>query len=113
MTNNYSVLKTHSFNYNDFNTTLRIIKKFYWHNTSENSNFKSLYDFAIQTTVPLVSNTGEIIEHKLYHIIVKEGIRTNDKPSIVDSVYLSYKGKLLNGIEFDKKSNPVWFDTLM
>ncbi len=105
-------LKTHYFNYYDFNTKSENGKEIVIDTiTSGNSNIKSLYDFAIQTTVPLVSNTGEIIEHKLYHIIVKEGIRTNDRPSIVDSVYLSYKGKLLNGIEFDKKSNPVWFDT--
>ena len=70
----------------------RMVKKLLLTLTSDNSNIKSLYDFAIQTTVPLVSNTGEIIEHKLYHIIVKEGIRTNDRPGhMVDSVYLSYK----------------------
>ena len=47
----------------------------------------------------------------MYHIVVTDGIRTDDRPSIVDSVYLNYKGKLLNGNVFDKKTNPVWFDT--
>ena len=73
--------------------------------------FKVSFDFATQTTVTLASSEGEIIEHKLYHIVVKEGLRTDDRPSIADSVYLSYKGKLLNGNVFDKKTNPVWFDT--
>ena len=79
--------------------------------TSENPNLKSLFDFAVETSIPLASSDGEIIDHKLYHIVVEEGIRIEDKPSIADSVYLSYKGKLLNGNIFDEKSNPVWFDT--
>ncbi len=104
-------LKSHYYNYEDFNNDSNEDKEIIIDTIlSESANLKSLFDFAVQTSVTLASNEGEIIEHKLYHIIVKEGIRINDKPSIADSVYLSYKGKLLNGNIFDKKTNPVWFD---
>ena len=105
-------LKSHYYNYNDFNLDLNEDKEIIIDTIlTDNENLKSLFDFATETTVTLASSEGEIIEHKLYHIVVKEGLRTEDKPSIADSVYLSYKGKLLSGNVFDKKSNPVWFDT--
>lgn len=104
-------LKSHYYNYQDFNSALDEDKEIIIDTLlSENVNTKPLLDFAVQTSVPLASSDGEIIVHKLYHIVVNEGVRKDDKPSIADSVYLSYKGKLLNGNIFDKKSNPVWFD---
>ena len=105
-------LKSHYYNYQDFTNVVDEDKEILIDTiTSENPNLKPLFDFAVQTSIPLASSDGEIIDHKLYHIVVKEGIRIEDKPSIADSVYLSYKGKLLNGNIFDEKSNPVWFDT--
>ncbi len=105
-------LKSHYYNYGDFTNDHNEDKEIIIDTIlPENTSSKSLFDFAVQTSVTLASNEGEIIEHKLYHIVVKEGIRINDKPSIADSVYLSYRGKLLNGNTFDKKKNPVWFDT--
>ena len=105
-------LKSHYFNYQDFiNVTDQDKEILIDTIISENANLKSLFDFAVQTSIPLASSEGETIDHKLYHIVIKEGIRIDDKPSIADSVYLSYKGKLLNGNTFDEKTNPVWFDT--
>ena len=105
-------LKSHYYNYQDFNNIMDDYKEIKIDTIlSSNNNLKSLFDLAVQTSIPLASNQGEIIDHKLYHIVVKDGIRVDDKPSIADSVYLSYKGKLLDGNEFDKKTSPVWFDT--
>ena len=105
-------LKSHYYNYQDFINVEGQDKEILIDTIiSENSNLRSLFDYAVQTSIPLASSEGEIIDHKLYHIVVKEGIRVEDKPSIADSVYLSYEGKLLNGNTFEEKSNPVWFDT--
>ena len=105
-------LKSHSYNYEDFSDISNHEREIIIDTIlSENINLKSLFDFAVSSTVTLASSEGELIEHKLYHVIVKDGIRIDDKPSIADSVYLSYKGKLLDGNVFDKKENPVWFDT--
>jgi len=105
-------LKSHYYNYQDFNDLLNDDIEIKIDTIlPENNNLKSLFDLAVQTSIPLASNQGEIIDHKLYHIVITEGDRKDDKPSIADSVYLSYKGKLLDGNVFDKKTNPVWFDT--
>ena len=105
-------LKSHYYNYEDFNNVFNEDKEIIIDTIlSEDANLKSLFDFVVETSVPLASSEGEIIEHKLYHIVVADGIRFEDSPSIADSVYLSYKGKLLNGNVFDKKTNPLWFDT--
>ena len=31
-------------------------------------------------------------------------------PSIVDSVYVAYEGKLIHGFTFDKRKFPIWLD---
>ena len=49
--------------------------------------------------------------YKMYYMILKQG--KNDKkgtPSIIDSVYTSYKGMLLDGTDFDESKYPIWFD---
>lgn|SRR5690606_3389416 len=47
------------------------------------------------------------IEYKLYYINFNEGV--NKRPSHVDSVFVTYKGWLTNGEQFDYAPNPVWF----
>ncbi|MDO4729215.1 MAG: FKBP-type peptidyl-prolyl cis-trans isomerase [Bacteroidota bacterium] len=46
------------------------------------------------------------IEYKLYYIPFNQGI--NQKPSTVDSVFVSYKGSKLDGTVFDYATNPMW-----
>jgi FKBP-type peptidyl-prolyl cis-trans isomerase FkpA len=47
------------------------------------------------------------IDYKIYYISLEEG--TKKSPTRVDSVYVSYKGHLLNETVFDQAQNPVWF----
>ncbi|MGV8994765.1 MAG: FKBP-type peptidylprolyl isomerase [Flavobacterium sp.] len=49
---------------------------------------------------------GEV-EYKVYYINFREG--SNRQPTKLDSVYVSYKGDLLTGVNFDAAQNPVWF----
>ena len=46
--------------------------------------------------------------HNLYYIIAREGVVSN--PSIVDSVYITYKGMLTDNHIFDERKYPVWLD---
>ena len=57
--------------------------------------------------IPIESDNGPI-NHVLYYLPVKEGI--GERPSKVDSVYVSYEGSLLDGSVFDKSVTPIWFD---
>lgn len=47
------------------------------------------------------------VDYKVYYIKLREGV--NESPTAVDSVYVSYKGNLVNDTEFDYAPNPVWF----
>ena len=48
------------------------------------------------------------VDHNLYYLLAKSGL--GQKPSNVDSAYVSYEGSLLNGKVFDQRKVPVWFD---
>jgi len=47
------------------------------------------------------------IQYKIHYILFNEGV--NQRPSHVDSVFISYKGWLLDGTQFANTPNPNWF----
>ena len=47
------------------------------------------------------------ITYKLYYLNLRQGV--NEQPSRVDSVYVSYRGELLNGTKVDEAITPTWF----
>jgi len=89
----------------------------------ENGTQVSIWD---QTDYPLLSKTikndsrsystdnplvGTVItdpvEYKLYYLKIREGV--GQSPTVVDSTFVSYRGKLLTDAQFDYSPNPVWF----
>ena len=100
-------LKTHTYNYNQLNvrSDLKIILDTL---DSSNSSKLSLYDMIDVKTVDVTDSNGNIVPHNLYYLIVREG--ENRSPVITDSVYVAYKGSLLDGNYFDQRSFPVWLD---
>lgn len=64
-----------------------------------------------QTQFPLQSKMVYIEEHqltyKVYYIKLNEGI--GKRPSVADSIHVSYRGILLNDNQFDYSQNPIWF----
>ena len=59
---------------------------------------------------PVETNNGsdELVDLNLYYLVTRQGIGI--QPSSVDSTYVTYKGKLLDGLEFDSSDLPVWFN---
>ena len=55
----------------------------------------------------MVQNDDHGVNYKVYYIKFREGVSQN--PSPVDSVYVSYKGNLLDDTQFDYAPNPIWF----
>lgn len=53
----------------------------------------------------IVNSNG--VDYKVYYISLRDG--TNERPTRVDSAFVSYKGKLLDETVFDQAQNPVWF----
>lgn len=104
-------LESHTYNYEDFeNPTSERIQIVIDTLSGDNANKTPLIDLVETTQVPVTDSDGDITQHTLYHLIARQGVRVEDKPSVVDSVYLSYEGKLLNGTVFDSRTSPVWFD---
>ena len=102
-------LKTHFYNYKDFekvnpNNLEITLDSIY----GENSNRTPLYDQIIKKKVPVIDKNGVEVDHNLYYLLAKSGL--GQKPSNVDSAYVSYEGSLLNGKVFDQRKVPVWFD---
>ena len=102
-------LETHFYNYEDFEKSdgsknLEIIIDSIF---EENSNKDPLINKVFKKNIPIESDEGTI-NHVLYYLPVKEGI--GERPSKVDSVYVSYEGGLLDGSIFDKSLTPIWFD---
>ena len=100
-------LQTHTYNYDQLNvkSDVKIILDTL---DSSNSSKLSLYDMVDMKTVNVTDSNGEIIPHDLYYLIIREGEKRN--PVITDSVYVAYKGSLLDGNSFDERSFPVWLD---
>ncbi|GMN11774.1 FKBP-type peptidyl-prolyl cis-trans isomerase [Croceitalea sp. MTPC9] len=58
-----------------------------------------------------LSDGEEDIPHQYYYLNARTGITDKPNPTVADSVFVRYEGKLLNGISFDGSVNSaVWFD---
>ena len=99
-------LQTHTYNYEDFNNNSNIDLKI--DKLSDNSSRLSLFDMANVKTINVKDSDENDVPHNLYYIIAREG--SNTRPSIADSVYVAYEGKLTSGETFDKRKFPVWLD---
>ena len=104
-------LQTHTYNYEDFppaeGTVVGIIIDSL---TGDSANKTALIDLVQSTKVPVTNAEDVTVNHTLYHLVARQGVHIENKPSIVDSVYLSYTGKLLDGTQFDQSILPIWFD---
>ncbi|MDC0643621.1 hypothetical protein OAP39_03405 [Flavobacteriaceae bacterium] len=104
-------LQTHTYNYEDFPPANEehvaiIIDSL----AGDLANKTPLIDLVQSIEVPVNTANDIAVNHTLYHLVARQGDRLESKPSIVDSVYLSYTGKLLDGTQFDQMINPIWFD---
>ena len=107
-------LTTHFYNYEDFvgagEGEITIVIDTI---AGDNANKTPMINQVQQISVPVTDTEGVEIDHTLYYLIAKQGSRLEDRPSIVDSVYLTYTGTLLDGTVFDRRiSAPIWFDNI-
>ena len=104
-------LETHFYNYDDFEKnpdkypieiTLDTIAE-------DNANKTPLIDQVTKKTIELI-NGDDKINVDLYYLVSRQGRGVS--PSVADSTFVTYKGILLNGVKFDEKVYPVWFDLI-
>nr|WP_298931054.1 FKBP-type peptidyl-prolyl cis-trans isomerase [uncultured Allomuricauda sp.] len=112
-------LETHFYNYEEFESLpagfdfrIRIDTI-----AGENADKTSLWDRdELQSATIDVSSTEHglteeenDIPHTIYYLSARVGTGAN--PTVADSVFVRYEGKLLDGTSFDASlNNPVWFD---
>ena len=104
-------LKSHYYNYEDFNSSNSFevdIKVRIDTITDATANKTPLFDQVKIKTINDSDSDGIETPHKLFYIIAREGIISN--PSIVDSVYITYKGMLTDNSIFDERKYPAWLD---
>ena len=100
-------LKTHTYNYEDFNNESDVNIKL--DTISDNNSSRvSLFEQASIKSIDVTNAEGQITSHNLYYIIAREG--SNESPSVADSVYVAYNGILTDGSTFDSSKFPIWID---
>lgn len=106
-------LSTHTYNYEDFQDSSNQQVEIVIDTISESNASKTpLLDLVETIQVPVVDADDNEILHTLYYIVARQGSEIERKPSIIDSVFVGYTGKLLNDTQFDQQKLPVWFDSV-
>lgn len=103
-------LNSHFYNYTDFENnpddyTLEIILDTI---AEANASKTPLMEQVQYQDVSIEDSEGEEINHRLYYLVVREGV--GESPQVVDSTFVKYQGSLLNGNVFEERDFPVWFD---
>lgn len=109
-------LQTHFYNYEDFQNPpadfdFKIVLDTI---AGDNAGKIPLIDQVSSETRTVLSgefflDADETVEHTFYYLEARAGVGAN--PTVADSVYVRYRGTLLNGMTFDASDNvPVWFD---
>jgi FKBP-type peptidyl-prolyl cis-trans isomerase len=104
-------LQTHFYNYEDFENDPDNHKIEISIDTiaDDNADKTPLWDQVQNKSVELTDANDNTVSNKMYYLVVKEGV--GEKPSSVDSTFVTYKGTLLNRRVFDVREElPIWFD---
>ncbi|MDO4230374.1 MAG: FKBP-type peptidyl-prolyl cis-trans isomerase, partial [Capnocytophaga sp.] len=101
-----SYLKTHFYNFENQEVTLDTI-------AGNNATKTPLFDQVETIELDIYDANNNKVRHKLYYLPIQQG--AGNQSSVADSVFVSYKGQLLNGTVFDQtvgytRSN--WMDLL-
>ena len=103
-------MKTHFYNYADFeniggNQNPELIIDTI---AGDNANKTPIFDQVKTMEIEVKDENDNIVIHKLYYEVLREGSR--DNPTVADSVFVSYKGLLLDNKIFDQRKSPIWLE---
>lgn len=105
-------LETRFYNYEDYQMaatnehvvfTIDTIK-------GDNASKTPLIDQVSEITLQVKDNDDVFHDHTAYILPLREGAGTS--PTVADSIFVTYKGMLLNLYEFDRSTSPIWFESL-
>ena len=70
----------------------------------------SIFNNVNEITVKVKDTDDVYHDHTAYILPLREGV--GDSPTIADSVFITYKGMLLDRSQFDERTSPIWFESL-
>jgi len=101
-------MRNHFYNYEDFSNLATndgpelIIDSI----KGDNIDKISIYEQVSSLEINVKDSDGNLFPHTAYYVIIREGI--GDNPTVADSVFVKYKGMLLNKDVFDQRNAPIW-----
>ena len=103
-------MQTHFYNYADFenigsNQNPELIIDTI---AGDNINKTPIFDQVKSIDIEINDDNDNIVVHKLYYEVLREG--SGENPTVADSVYVSYKGLLLDNRVFDQRKSPIWLE---
>jgi FKBP-type peptidyl-prolyl cis-trans isomerase FkpA len=105
-----SFMKRWSYNHEDYANAANIDKHITFTIDSLKTGKTPIFDQVQEITVKVKDNNDVYHDHTAYILPLREGAGTS--PTIADSVFVSYKGMLLNRNQFDESKSPIWFESL-
>ena len=102
-----SYLKTHFYNYEEFESPAADFDYTIRFDTIAGANSDKTPIFESDLLETKTVNRNDI-DYNLYVLKIREG--EGQRPTFVDSTFVTYTGKLLTGANFDSSSSPIWFD---
>ena len=107
-----SFLKTHFYNYEEFETPPSGFNYQIVIDTIEgvNAGKTPLFDQVTTKVINIKDEDDTDVPHTLYYLVARQGVGEN--PTVADSTFVNYRGNLLDGKAFDNSTVPVWFDLL-
>lgn len=105
-------LQTRFYNYEDYATAASNERVTFEVNIIEgdNANKTPLIDQVEQINIKIKNTEDDYFDHTAYILKIREGVGTT--PTAADSVFVTYKGMLLDLTKFDERTSPVWFESL-
>jgi len=102
-----SYLKTHFYNDKDFESPSAGFNNEIRFDTiaGSNSDRTPIFESDLLETKTVTRND---VDYTLYILKIREG--EGQRPSFVDSTFVTYTGKLLTGANFDSAQTQIWFD---
>ena len=97
-------MQNHFYNYEDFSNLAPseghelIIDSI----KGDNIDKISIYNQVSSFDINVKDSEGNLFPHTAYYVIIREGIGNN--PTVADSVFVKYKGMLLNKDVFDQRN---------
>ena len=106
-----SFMKRWSYNHEDYANTANKDKHITFTIDSLKTGKIPIFDQTQQITVKVKDNNDVYHDHTAYILPLREGVKQT-APSIADSVFVTYRGMLLNLNQFDERTTPIWFESL-